>query len=314
MTQAIELATGSISAQVSHASVRDAVEELQSTVQGIVQEHAKLSKYSSDPALMADVYYDMSLEMVDSPDLRMTWLDTLSAHLLRSGYRAEAATTKVVSAYLALRYLALLDRWPGALLPGVDGCFARICPAVVDEAALPEAVALRAHGGDMLQASYFSVDGYVQLLNEAVALYAEAQEWEQAVATHRLLAAVYHERADYAALEHSGGSVAELCKQIRRDNVEQDRFFANYYRVAFYGEQFASKESADGLFEEFIYKELPEVRLAHMVKKLEAQFGTAYGASKVKIVPNHVVSVQLEEPTAIYIQVRLLIDVRVLTS
>lgn len=42
--------------------------------------------------------------------------------------------------------------------------------------------------------------------------------------------------------------------------VEQRRFFANYYRVALFGEQFKNADSQNGLFAEFIYRELPEAR------------------------------------------------------
>lgn len=56
-----------------------------------------------------------------------------------------------------------------------------------------------------------------------------------------------------------------LCPQ-----VEQRRFFAIYYRVALFGEQFkASTGNQNGLFAEFIYRELPDVRLTDFVKKLE---------------------------------------------
>src|SRR5688572_13015650 len=86
-------------------------DELKATVVSIIRDHAKLSKYSSDPALMVDVYYDISREMLEMPDLRLTWLENMTTHLETVGYFQEAAMTKVLSAYLVVKYLTLIDKW-----------------------------------------------------------------------------------------------------------------------------------------------------------------------------------------------------------
>ena len=39
------------------ATLKSETDELKSTIVSIIKDHAKLAKFSSDPALMADVYY-----------------------------------------------------------------------------------------------------------------------------------------------------------------------------------------------------------------------------------------------------------------
>lgn len=125
---------------------------------------------------------------------------------------------------------------------------------------------------------------------------------------------VYLELEDYDRQLKVYQHLKDVCSQIGQDvwgitgqtnllQKENNRVFPNYYRVAFYGKQFGSKDN-DSIMEEFIYRADPTLRLQNWVKLLEDQFGTAYGSSKVKILPNTVnASLEMEDENAIYIQV-----------
>jgi hypothetical protein len=58
------------------------MEELLTLIHNIIGDHEKIAKFSSDPALMVDVYYDISCEMIANPDLRLTWLENMASKLI----------------------------------------------------------------------------------------------------------------------------------------------------------------------------------------------------------------------------------------
>lgn len=77
--------SGSESSDVSNGEgetdVDEEMEDLLTLIHNIIGDHEKISKFSSDPALMIDVYYDISCEMIANPDLRLTWLENMAAKL-----------------------------------------------------------------------------------------------------------------------------------------------------------------------------------------------------------------------------------------
>lgn len=47
---------------------------------GVIRDSHKMKEMSWDPERTAELYYQISKGFIDSPDLRITWLENLSRH------------------------------------------------------------------------------------------------------------------------------------------------------------------------------------------------------------------------------------------
>jgi len=72
----------------------------------------EITKYDSkitanwiDEEMIADLYVKIANEYIDSPDLRLTWLENLSVIHVQNGNIEEAAQCKIHMAYLVLQYI-----------------------------------------------------------------------------------------------------------------------------------------------------------------------------------------------------------------
>jgi hypothetical protein len=70
-----------------------------------------MQEYRYDPEMMAHLYEEISCQLLDSPDERITWLENLSSFHANKGNLEESAQTKVITAALIQEYLTLTHRW-----------------------------------------------------------------------------------------------------------------------------------------------------------------------------------------------------------
>lgn len=70
-----------------------------------------MQEYRYDPEMMANLYEDISRQLFDSPDERITWLENLSNFHANKGNMEESAQTKIITAALIQEYLTLIERW-----------------------------------------------------------------------------------------------------------------------------------------------------------------------------------------------------------
>ena len=100
-----------------------------------------MKRYEHDPESMVDTYYGISKQMIDHPDERITWLESLSKFYVERNYLQEAAQTKIATAILVQGYLTALGRW--------DKVCIYFCPptyAIENGASLPLGVPLFGEG------------------------------------------------------------------------------------------------------------------------------------------------------------------------
>jgi hypothetical protein len=81
------------------------VSELMERLFSVLKYSAKLARFRYDPEMTADLYIQLSLNYVDSPVLRVTWLRNLSAYHLSRGNMVEAACASVMVGALVHEYL-----------------------------------------------------------------------------------------------------------------------------------------------------------------------------------------------------------------
>lgn len=102
------------------------VEEMVNRLFGVIRDSLKMKEMSWDPERTIELYYQISQGFIDSPDLRVTWLENLASYHAkvmmtscitsltvsqRRNYE-ECAQTKILTAALVSGYLKLLHRFP----------------------------------------------------------------------------------------------------------------------------------------------------------------------------------------------------------
>ena len=94
--------------------------------------------------------------------------------------------------------MKLLDRFPDDYVG--TAAARRLCPSIDDELALmPDREALRDVRADIGQSRTFTEDGFVSLLDDAIALLKRGKLHESCVASYQMLLPIYARRSDYGA-------------------------------------------------------------------------------------------------------------------
>ncbi len=125
------------------------VEEMVTRLFGVIRDSLKLRETSWDPERTVELYYQISQGFLDSPDLRVTWLENLAeyhkmvtpvdTHLtLQNTCYEEHAQTKILTAGLVFGYLKLLKRFPQQF----DFNFEPVFPNAANNLTLPSASSL----------------------------------------------------------------------------------------------------------------------------------------------------------------------------
>jgi len=107
-----------------------------------------------------------------------------------------------------------------------------------------------------------------QLLNQAIALFDKGKAWEDAIkVSSDLCLALKNQLFDYPSLSTQLRLQADLYMKI----AEQDRFFSNYFYVAYYGTGFPNALRRKC----FIYRGLELERIPHFISRMEKKFPNA---------------------------------------
>jgi len=219
----------------------------------------------------AEIYYQISLEYVYSPDLRITWLGNLAQHHESNGSLLEAAICKVQIASLVAEYLTqvLALRQPVRGIPDDPSVFSHAFPTIKEEKNFS---VIWLEGNTILSPS-FSEDGFVKALNEAVDLFIRAEDFEAAAEIQLILANYFKENKRWEQLAPLGSQIATNSQRLYETNRAQSRVPPNFYRVAFFGKGF---EEDDG--KEYLYRVNPSMRLADFTAGLDERYIEKFGA------------------------------------
>jgi len=107
-----------------------------------------------------------------------------------------------------------------------------------------------------------------QLLNQAIGLFDRGKAWEDAIkVSSNLCVALRSQLFDYPSLATQLRLQADLYMKI----AEQDRFFSNYFYVAYYGTGFPNALRRKC----FIYRGLELERIPHFISRMEKKFPNA---------------------------------------
>eukprot|EP01127_Copromyxa_protea_P019111 TRINITY_DN6125_c0_g1_i1.p1 TRINITY_DN6125_c0_g1~~TRINITY_DN6125_c0_g1_i1.p1 ORF type:complete len:2110 (-),score=401.82 TRINITY_DN6125_c0_g1_i1:18-5717(-) len=270
------------------------MKELQTKINKIIEGYVKMQEYRYDPEMMAFLYEDIACQLLDSPDERITWLESLSSFHENKQNLEECAQTKILTAALIQEYLTLIDRWDTKL----PAAFNVVSPNTEKMMKLiPQKNTLLSLESEICQSRLFNHEGFVGLLKEAIEMLKQGGYYESAVEAYRMMLPIYQETADYARQHVCYKDLVELTNTLMDTNQMQQRIFSNYYRVAFYGKKL---KDLDG--KTYIYKEKNTVMLPVFAQNIMAQYGKKFGTENVVSLPNKAFNIEDLDPEKIYLQ------------
>lgn len=228
---------------------------------GVIRDSLKVREMSWNHERTAELYYQISLGFIDSPDLRVTWLEALAEYHQQEPHRnyEESAQAKILTAALVSGYMKLLNRFP----KDFPDDFSTVFPNLEKDLILPSYSNLEALSGEICQSFIFTEEGFADLLKQAIDLLKQGSLHESCVEVYRLLLPIYQKKRDYKQQAECYRDLSKLCNTIVAENETNQRLFSNYYRVAFYGKNF---EEFDG--KEYIYKVSSSMRVADFTEGL----------------------------------------------
>lgn len=256
------------------SSFPEQVRDMAFNLHMILSDTVKMKDFQKDHEMLLDLMYRIAKGYQSSPDLRLTWLQTMKRKHEERGNHVEAGLCIVHCAALVAEYLHMLE--DRTYLP--VGCvgFERISPNVLEESAISDDVVSPDEEG-VCTGQYFSISGLVGLLESAAALFQKAHCGEIVNEVFKILIPIHEAHREYAKLQQIHKQISEAFGKIVE--TAGKRFFGSYFRVGFYGANF---KDLDG--EEFVYKEPVFTKLGDISNRLEAFYSDRFGAENVVII------------------------------
>lgn len=266
--------------KTKHGTLGTEVKELVARLEHVIEDNLKMEEYSFDPETKADLYHQISRGYADSPDLRTTELEKLAQMHHRDGNLEECAMVRITQAILVGEYLRLLSRVGTEAMPSNS---TQVFPNLAAEITLPKKQELETLEAEICQSRTFTEDGFVMLLAQAVAKLKDQMLFESCVEVYRLLLPIYQFRRNYQRQSDCYEDLHKLCNASVEQMQTNNRIFAQYYRVAFFGGGEKLQE-LDG--QQFIYKENGAVRLDGITERLSDQFSAKIARENIHFVSN----------------------------
>eukprot|EP01104_Vermistella_antarctica_P003930 TRINITY_DN1431_c0_g1_i1.p1 TRINITY_DN1431_c0_g1~~TRINITY_DN1431_c0_g1_i1.p1 ORF type:complete len:2060 (+),score=630.15 TRINITY_DN1431_c0_g1_i1:204-6383(+) len=249
-----------------------AVSSMISQLFELIEYNKKIAENSFDPELTADLYVKISNSYFNSPNLRVTWLENLSAVHTKNEHFAEAAQAKIAMARLVVMLMLDKNQRPPLTLAS----FKTISPTVVKQKGLPDKSSAEENLFEATE--IWSTEGLIQLLKDASDLNEKAQLYELCIELYSMLVHCYKKENNYTELLKCLDEYRSVTEKLMESNKDL-RLLSRYYRVGFYGKL---AEDLDG--KEFIYREPSKVNLPVMATRLKEIFTRTVGGDADKMV------------------------------
>ena len=222
-----------------------------------------------------DIVHRIAKGYQNSPDLRLTWLESMATKQEQYGHYAEAAMCKIHCAALVSEYLHMLE--DRTYMPTGAVTFAKLTPNALEESAVSEDVVSPDEEG-ICTGKNFTEAGLMNFLDEASKFFNLSGAYEMVNQVYKPGFPIMEANRDFKKLADVHKDLHEAFKEINRLGTK--RIFDAFFRVGFYGEQ----RFGDLHGKEYIYKEKALTRLAEIALRLEKFYGDKFGKENVVII------------------------------
>ncbi|XP_069677061.1 dedicator of cytokinesis protein 9 isoform X1 [Periplaneta americana] len=244
------------------------VKDLTKRIRTVLMATAQMREHHHDPEMLVDLQHSLANSYASTPELRHTWLETMTRNHVRDGNFSEAASCQLHIAALMAEYLKLkkVQTWGAEAFSKISSNIAQ------DERGLK----LDAGVQDIQYTEYVLLE---QL--ERCAEYLEkAERYELLGELYRLIIPMHEHKRNYEALTHCYQSLAQAYSKIMEVTRTGKRLLGRYYRVAFFGQAYFEEDSGV----EYVYKEPKVTSLPEISERLYHLYCDKFGQDVVKII------------------------------
>ena len=261
----------------------------------ILSDTVKLKEYQDDPEMHMDLMYRIAKGYQNSPDLRLTWLESMATMHEKQDHFAEAAMCKIHCAALVSEYLHMLE--DRKYMPTGAVSFGKVTPNAEEESAVSDDVVAPDEEGICTGKHFRDNTSLMQFLDEAAKLFNSAGMYEAVNEVYKVSIPIAEADRNFKKLTEIHKDLTDAFSTIVRQHGK--RIFGTYFRVGFYGSRFGD---LDG--EEYIYKEKVLAKLSEIALRLEQFYGDKYGKENLVIINDSKIVEQSKlDPLKAYIQV-----------
>ncbi|XP_038671181.1 dedicator of cytokinesis protein 10 isoform X3 [Scyliorhinus canicula] len=298
------------------------VKDLTKRIRTVLMATAQMKEHEKDPEMLIDLQYSLANSYASTPELRMTWLESMAKIHIRNGDVSEAAMCYIHIAALISEYLKRRGYWKtevtrlsttfseeshnpdsNQLLTSNEGrslfsmgwsAFQTITPNVKEEGAMKEDCGM--------QDTPYTEDTLVEQLEACVDYLWKSERHELIANVYKPVILVYEKKRDFKRLSELYYTIHRSYHKITEVVHSEKRLFGRYYRVAFYGQAVAFFEEDNS--KEYIYKEPKLTGLSEISQRLLKLYSDKYGTENVKMIQDsNKVNPKDLDPKFAYIQV-----------
>ncbi|XP_071743636.1 dedicator of cytokinesis protein 7 isoform X2 [Lepeophtheirus salmonis] len=261
--------------EFSDTAFRKQVQGLVSNLHMILSDTVKMKEYQDDPEMLLDLMYRIAKGYQNSPDLRLTWLESMAKKHEEQNHFAEAGMCKIHCCALVSEYLHLLE--DRKYMPTGAVTYSKITPNALEESAASDDLVSPDEEG-ICTGSKFTESGLMTMLDEAAKYLGQAGMYETVHGIYKVGIPIAEHNRNFKKMSEIYQDLHEAFKNI--DRLQGRRIFATYFRVGFYGARlFGDLDKA-----EFVYKEKALAKLPEIAQRLEKFYGDKFGYDNLIII------------------------------
>ncbi|CAH0557569.1 unnamed protein product [Brassicogethes aeneus] len=264
------------------------VKDLTKRIRTVLMATLQMREHHHDPEMLVDLQHSLANSYASTPELRHTWLETMTRNHVRDGNYSEAACCQLHIAALMAEYLKLknIQTWGAEV-------FAKISSNIsVDEKGLK-----LDSGVQDIQYTEFIM---LEQLETCAEFLDKAERYECMGELYRLIIPIYEKKRDYDLLRKSYNKLALNYEKVVEMNKSGRRLLGRYYKVGFYGQAYFEDENGV----EYVYKEPKVTSLSEISERLLKQYCDKFGQDVVKMIQDSAPVVQKNlDPKLAHIQV-----------
>ena len=281
--------------ELAETTFPEQVQDLVFNLHMILSDTVKLKEYADDPEMHMDLMYRIAKGYQNSPDLRLTWLESMATKHEQQDHFAESAMCKIHCAALVSEYLHMLE--DQQYMPKGAVSFSRVTPNAEEESAVSDDVVAPDEEGICTGKHFRDNASLMQFLDEAANLFNRSGMYEAVNEVYKVSIPIAEADRNFKKLTEIHKELTDAFSTIVK--MHGKRIFGTYFRVGFYGSRFGD---LDG--EEYIYKEKVLAKLSEIALRLESFYGDKYGKENLVIINDSKIVEQSKlDPLKAYVQV-----------
>lgn len=244
------------------------VKDLTKRIRTVLMATLQMREHHHDPEMLVDLQHSLASSYASTPELRRTWLETMTNNHVRDGNFSEAACCQLHIAALMAEYLKLkkIHDWGAEMFNKISSNITR------DERGLK----LDAGVQDVQYTEFL----LLEQLETCVEYLEKAERYELLGELYRLIIPMYEKKRRYNQLIQCYQNLTKAYSKVVEVIKSGKRLLGRFYRVSFYGQAYFEDDSSV----EYIYKEPKVTTLSEISERLQNQFCQKFGSEVVKMI------------------------------